>query len=39
MPDRPPMPEPIRTPVRSCFSCVSAFQPESSSACVAAAMP
>ena len=29
MPDRPPMPEPIRTPVRSCFSCVSAFQPES----------
>ena len=25
----PPMPEPISTPVRSCFSCVSAFQPAS----------
>ena len=33
MPVRPPMPEPIMTPVRSCFSGVSAFQPESSSAC------
>ena len=38
MPFRPPMPEPISTPLRSCFSCVSAFQPASSSACVAAAM-
>ncbi len=26
MPDRPPMPEPMRTPVRSCFSGVSSFQ-------------
>ena len=34
MPLSPPMPEPIRTPVRSCFSCVSAFQPASSMACV-----
>ena len=38
MPLRPPMPEPIRTPVRSCFSCVSAVQPASLSACVAADM-
>ena len=28
------MPEPISTPVRSCFSGVSAFQPASASACV-----
>src|SRR6185369_9126628 len=38
MPFKPPIPEPMRTPVRSCLSCVSAFQPASSRACVAAAM-
>ncbi len=32
MPSSPPMPEPISTPVRSCFSGVSAFQPASRSA-------
>ena len=38
MPLKPPIPEPIMTPVRSCFSVVSAFQPKSSIACSAAAM-
>jgi hypothetical protein len=36
---RPPMPEPISTPVRCCCSSVSAFQPESSTAWTAAVMP
>ena len=34
MPDRPPMPEPMSTPVRSCFSAVSASSRHPSSACV-----
>ncbi len=39
MPGRPPMPAPIMTPVFSRFSSSSGFQPESSIACWAAAMP
>ena len=39
MPSNPPMPDPIRTPVRSCFSWVSAAQSASFNACVAAAIP
>jgi len=35
----PPMPEPIITPVRSKSSCASGVQPESSTACCAAATP
>jgi hypothetical protein len=36
---RPPMPEPIMTPVRSRLSSSSGVQPASSTACCAAAMP
>src|SRR5438477_5088003 len=36
MPGSPPIPDPISTPVRSRFSASSGFQPESSTACIAA---
>ena len=38
MPPTPPIPEPIRTPVRSCSSWVLGSTPASWMACVAAAM-
>ena len=37
MPGKPPMPEPIMTPVRSRSSSLSGCHPESSTACTAAA--
>jgi hypothetical protein len=36
MPSTPPMPAPIITPVANCSSGVEGFQPECSSACLAA---